>query len=712
MTMTRTLSCLVIVTLLSGTTAMHGQAPPAPAPRPAASGARLPVRKVVLYKSGVGYFEHRGRVSGSQAVTLELTSGQLNDMLMSLTAVDLSGGQVAGVTYNTAAPLTQMLSALSLPLSADVTRAQLLEALRGSRVDVSGSGAAASGRIVGVAEKTLGTDEHERKVHELTIVGDAGDVRAFDLVPGLTVTLAEGELRRDVGRYLDALATTREADVRRLQIATRGTGDRELFVSYVAAVPVWKTSYRLVVPDGSRKPFLQGWAIVDNTLGEDWTDVQLSLVAGAPQSFVQPLSQPIFTNRPIVEVQTGTVVAPEVHAPAMSTPQPSAPSPPASVMMNAPESRLARGSLGGVVGGLPEAPPPPPPPAPAFRSAIGAEDAMASVEAAAQGASLGELFEYKLTQPVTVRRNQSAMVPVVQHDVTIERISLWSARRGVPQPLRALWLTNDTGLTLDGGSVTLVEGNAFAGAGLVDTIKPGEKRFVSYAMDLGVRVTASPQTGTERVSRVRIASGTITTSTENRSAMLYTVRNDDTTAREVVIEHPVRAGWSLTGTAKPVESTETAHRFRLTAAPGATATLTVAEVRPIDSRVGVTTLSDDQITLILRGRNVAAGIEPQLRAIAAKSREVAQAQRANTDRQAEVRRIGEDQTRVRENLKALKGSEAEKALVERYTRQLGTQEDRLEVLRKEIEAGEADRAAKQAELVKLVAALSLDVELP
>jgi hypothetical protein len=126
----------------------------------------------------------------------------------------------------------------------------------------------------------------------------------------------------------------------------------------------------------------------------------------------------------------------------------------------------------------------------------------------------------------------------------------------------------------------------------------------------------------------------------------------------------------------------------------------------------VSNITDDQIALILRGRNVAAGIEPQLRAIAAKSREAALAQRAVFDRQSEVRRITDDQTRVRENLKALKGTDAEKALAERYTRQLSTQEDRLDVLRKEIEAGEADRAAKQAELSKLVAALSVDVELP
>jgi hypothetical protein len=360
-----------------------------------------------------------------------------------------------------------------------------------------------------------------------------------------------------------------------------------------------------------------------------------------------------------------------------------------------------------MVGGLPGAPPPPPPPPPP----VTVEDAMASVDAAARS-DLGELFEYKLKQPVTIRRNQSAMVPVVQADVAIERVSLWNAGRGAAQPLRAIWLTNDTGLTLDGGAVTLVEGGAFAGEGLIDAIRPGEKRFVSYAVDLGARVTAVPQESGRRVSRVRIASSVMTQSIEERASMLYTVRNDDTTPRDVVIEHPARAGWTLTGGAKPAESSPTAHRFRLAVAPKSTATLTIAEMHAIDSRVSVGNISDDQIALILRGRNVAAGLEPQLHTVAAKSREVAEVQRGIYDRQGEVRRITEDQGRVRENLKALKGSDAEKALAERYSRQLSTQEDRLEVLRREIEAAEADRAAKQQELSRLVAALSLDIELP
>ncbi len=817
MTMTRILSPGLAVAFVLATASMQGQTPPEAAPptaqpRPvpptpaqvprtspaATTGARLPVRRVILYKSGVGYFEHLGRVSGAQTVSIDLTSGQLNDVLKSLTTVDLGGGQVTGITYNTEAPIEEQLRKLRLPLAPDVTRTRLLEALRGARVEVRAGGTVVSGRILSVATQVRGKDESQRTVDELTIVGDGGELRTFELGPGVSVTLVEGELRRDLGQYLDVMSSARAHDVRRLSVAARGSGERELFVSYVSEVPVWKTTYRLVIPtESGRKPFLQGWAIVDNTLGEDWTDVELSLVAGAPQSFIQELSKPIYTERPIVPIQTGTVVAPEIHGGAMTTGTASlrgrtvdntgaalpgttikvlsggrevgttvsdangaytlAAVPSGSVVvqgllsgfkttqrslalrgstaldlvlevgsmsetvqvrsevptfrgdsagrsMSITAEQYARLPAGRSSSSLATAPPPAP------RAAV--EGVMADADVAADAGDLGELFEYKLKQPVTIRRNQSAMVPVVQHDVTIERVSLWSASRGVSQPLRAVWLTNDTGLTLDGGSLALVEGGAFAGEGLVEAIKPGEKRFVSYAVDLGVRITATAQDSGQRVSRIRIASSVMTQSVEARASMLYTIRNDDATPRDVVIEHPVRAGWTLTGGVKPAESSATAHRFKVAVAARSTATLTVAEVRPIDSRTMVSDISDDQIAVVLRGRNVAAGLEPQLRAIAAKSRELAQVQRQSHDRQSELERITGDQGRVRENLKALKGSDAEKALVERYTKQLSSQEDRLEALRKEIEAGERDRAAKQQELSQLVAALSLDVELP
>ena len=265
MAMTRLLSPAVAVVLVLATARCRARRRRRPAVRRARArraatgprrrsprrrpGTRLPVRRVVLYKSGIGYFEHLGRVSGAQTVSIDLTSGQLDDVLKSLTTVDLGGGQVTGITYNTEAPLEEQLRKLRLPLAPDVTRTRLLEALRGARVEVRAGGGIVAGRILSVATAgRAARTRRQRTVDELTIVGDGGELRTFELGPGVGVTIVEGELRRDLGQYLDVIGSARAQDVRRLQVAARGSGERDLFVSYVSAVPVWKTTYRLVIP--------------------------------------------------------------------------------------------------------------------------------------------------------------------------------------------------------------------------------------------------------------------------------------------------------------------------------------------------------------------------------------------------------------------------------------------------------------------------------
>jgi hypothetical protein len=689
-----------------GAAAPQPRAAAAPPAAPAQDTGKLPVRRVVLYKSGVGYFEHVGRVRGDQVVSIDLTSGQLDDVLKSLTTTDLGDGKVTGITFNSMAPLEQRLRTLGLPLGATTSPTDLLHALRGSRVEVQGPGAPVTGRVLSVQERERTTGEKTESVLELSIVTDAGVLRTFALGPGVGVRLAENDTRGELSQYLDLVGSARAQDVRRLRIATSGTGARDLFVSYVSEVPVWKSSYRLVIPTAAGKtPFLQGWAIVDNTLGEDWTDVELSLVAGAPQSFIQQISQPLYTRRPVVPLPSTAMLTPQTHDGAMSAEKSGA----------APEAADAAPG-----GGMPSAPPPPPAPAPAAQvvratrmTANEIEERLTRTPAAAQGADLGDLFEYKLTEPITVRRNQSALVPIVQAPVTVERVSLWTASSGSPRPLRAAWITNDTGLTLDGGSVSLVEGGAFAGEGLLEAIQPKERRLVSYAVDLAARVTANFEGGPRRVSRVRITRGAFIQTVQERGTTTYTLRNEDASARTFVIEHPKRDGFTLApGTPAPAETGTAQYRFRAVVPQGGTQTLKVDEVREVETRVAVTNITSDQVALILRGRNVDVAAEPQLKAVMAQSAEVARLQVAVRERQAEVERIEKDQARVRENLQALKSSAEERQLVARYASQLSAQEDRLALLRKEIEDLEVQRGKAQEELVRLANGITLDVAMP
>jgi Carboxypeptidase regulatory-like domain len=298
--MTRFVRGLAICTLLIGLNCAQSQ-----------TDSRLPVKRVVLYKNGVGYFEHVGRIEGNQDVALPFTSGQLNDVLKSLTVLDLGGGRITGVGYGSSAPADRQIGDLRLPVGERATLTDFLGALRGAKVEIRSSTATIAGRVLSVERKTRSANGGWNDVDVASLIAENGEVRTAELLPGFSVKLLDPALSGRIGRYLDIVSSGREPDIRRMTISTEGTGERDLFVSYVSEVPVWKSTYRIVL--GEKEPLLQGWAIVDNTVGQDWENVQLSLIAGAPQSFVQNLSQPYFTRRPMVPLPESVSATPQTY---------------------------------------------------------------------------------------------------------------------------------------------------------------------------------------------------------------------------------------------------------------------------------------------------------------------------------------------------------------------------------------------------------------
>lgn len=300
------LACVVFAAVVT-----HAQQRPGAGP----SASPLPVKRVVLFKAGVGYFEHVGEVAGSEEVTISFTSGQLDDALKSLTAIDLGSGRVTGIRYNSVAPMSERLRALRLPLGEVTSLYELLIALRGARVTVrSGTGAGVTGRLISLDQRSRVRDGDVEEYTLVVVAAESGALRSFELTPSLSITLGDVDLRRELDEYLRIVGSSRERDVRRMTVSTEGAGRRRLLVSYISEVPVWKVNYRLVLNSARQaKPVLQAWAIVDNTVGEDWNDVELSLVAGAPQSFVQQISQPIYTRRPVVPLPVTALLTPQTH---------------------------------------------------------------------------------------------------------------------------------------------------------------------------------------------------------------------------------------------------------------------------------------------------------------------------------------------------------------------------------------------------------------
>jgi hypothetical protein len=720
---------LLLVAFSSG----QSSTPPA---NQADSAARLPVTRVILYKNGVGYFEHAGHVRGSQDVNVDFTTAQLNDVLKSLTVLDLGKGRITGVSYNSNAPLAKRLGSLHLPVGDNPTTAQFLDALRGARLEVKSGSETATGRLLSIDEREIPIKGDQKiTVDQISIVSDSGEVRIFDMTPGTSVRVAEKEVNEEVGKYLGLVASTRDQDLRRMTISTAGDGERDLLVSYISEVPVWKSTYRIVIPNDG-KPLLQGWAIVDNTVGEDWRNVELALVAGAPQSFVQELSQPYYTRRPVVPLPENAMLSPQTHEATMEENENARVAGDATVVnglpgvvggvrggvagsnfdrvenfakLNQPQ-RISGGKGngagigGGVGGGMYETMGMPPRP-----NATAVADSLEAATTTAQTHDLGDLFEYKLKDRVTIRKNQSALVPILQSRIDAEKVSVWNPSES--SVLRALWVHNTSDLTLDGGSFNVLEGEAFAGEGLMDPIKPGEKRILSYAADLGVLVDAKQKAENQHVTKVIIAHGTMTQMTQERQENTYTIRNRDAAARTVVIEHPARAGWKLTDDETPAESSASFHRFRLSVEPKKTTTLTVKEYRPILNSYQLTNVTDDQIKYFLVQKMIDIETERVLRKVILQKNDIAQLDATIAGRKTQISGISDDQQRVRENMKALKGSAEEKALVERYVKELNEQEDRMQSLRHEIADLQQKRESAQKTLNETVEALQMEVTL-
>ena len=774
--------CTLVVVLLKVT---HAQSPAKPASQgPAASTDiydNVPVRRVILYKNGIGYFEHVGKVRGNETVTVAFNSNQLNDVLKTLTVLDLGSGRVTGVSYNSEAPLAERFGNLRLPVGEHATLVQLLDALRGARLEVRGADQALTGRLLSVEQRTGMRNGASTTVNELTLVGDNGDIRVVEITPAVTVKLAERDSTEQVGAYMSLLASQRARDQRLVKIATAGAGERDVLVSYISEVPVWKTTYRIVLPSRGGAPQLQAWAIVDNTIGEDWQNVELSLVAGAPQSFLQQLSQPLYAQRPVVPLPKSLLIAPQTHQGTLAsgtggisgkvTDTGGAVLPGVTVSLTARgrvvaqtttgpnggysfdgltagrysvvftltgfstdseddvavtagqstdvNSEMRVGSVSETVMVAAERRESFAAPRGELASAItGAspvispgdiEDRVRSLQAAVSGRELGDLFEYRISERISIPKNQSALVPILRADVGADRVSVWNASVPEGRPLRGLWLTNSSGSTLDGGSFSVLDGGTFAGEGLVDPIKPGEKRLLSYAVDLGVLV--EPRNGDEKqsVRRVVISAGTLVQHSEQVSKRVYTIRNNDTTDRRVIIEHPISAGWKLASGVTPTETSTDVYRFVVPVGAKKTETFTVTEQRPMEHTYRIADVNDQQLEIMIRESGGDEAVKRALAPVIAARAALAAAAADLAQRTAEMKRISEEQQRIRQNMTSLRNSADEQQLLKRYTAQLGQQEDRMEALRRESDDLERRRRDAQAELARQIDTVSADV---
>ncbi len=646
----------------------------------------LPINKIVLYKHGVGYFEREGSVTGAATIDLGFKASEMNDVLKSLTVLDLDGGHVASISYESTMPVDKQLEAVTIHLPDGSAISGLLGQVKGASVAVELGGRRVEGKVAGI--ESVSRHRDGATVHEshLSLLVDGTSLESFDLLECKSITFLDESLRKDLQHLLEILIAAKKKDLKRLTIFAHGEGERRLVASYIVETPVWKTSYRVLLKDDAKSALIQGWALVDNTQDEDWEDVALTLVAGLPISFVHDLYSPRYKRRPVVRVQEEEAYAPPVLEEGIGDP-----------FADADED--AYGGMDRMMGAGPGAsmppPAPPPPPAPAARGRSMASALGSSTKVQTRTVEVGDLFQYEIQNPVTVKRNQSALVPILQGDFEGKRVAIYNPDVRDKNPMSAVFLKNSTGMTLEGGPMTVLEADTYVGEAMLETLKPAEERIVPYSVELGCLVSLDQKSEVTAFHRAKITNGTLYLHRYRVDRKVYLIKNKIDRDLDLFVDHRFNDGWELVETPEPFEKTDSFYRFRLDAPAKKTTSFVVAEKRDDHESFSLHHATKDQVGMWLKSRYIDDATRESLDGIVVINEEIAEKDRRVTQRESDIQEIFENQKRLRENMRALGSSDHEKRLRERYVGELGREEDRLERYRTEI--GELREAKKELE---------------
>jgi hypothetical protein len=619
--------------------------------------ADLPVREVVLFKHGVAYFSRGGDLPPGETAQLAFKASEMNDVLKSLTIVDASGQPIAGVRYDASEPVEERLAQFPFAVGAGASLTAFLDQMKGARLEI--------GNLAGsiVSARVTNTGEAPRQVERelVVLLTDSGELRTVDLATAQSVRLSDAKLQTLLRDYLAIANGAHSRDRRNVFIDASKQGARRVTASYMTPSAVWKSSYRLIF-GANGDPTLEGWAIVDNTSGDDWTNVNLAVVSGRPISFISELYEPKYVERPIVELAENRAVAPKTFEGAVQV-------------------GLARGGAAGVVGGVLGGVPPP---SPMYADAISVTDerrsTLSSIDPGTQGREVGDLFEYRFQTPVTVKKGESAMLPFLQQKLGARKLLIYSNGMGL-NPMNAAELTNSTGKTLDGGPITVYDASSYAGEALVETLKVGDKRIISYGVDLGTRLTTKFDSSNGVTREVHVRQGVITAKTAYQETTTFTINNVDAMAKTLLIERPLRQGYTLLSDLKPKETTANLQRYEVLLAPKATTSFVVREERVLDQSTRISNESEGVLRTWVQNRALSAAGRTALDRIMAKQRDVANVVTQQATLRNSINSIGTDQGRYRDNLTSLRGVAGQEQLVQQYARSLAESETRLTTLR-------------------------------
>src|SRR5262249_20984488 len=612
-----------------------------------------------------------------------------------------------------------------------------------------------------------------KEVHTLNLLCTEG-MRCVPLSQIQRMRFLNPALESDFRRALEVLASSHDSLKKTVSLNFSGDGKRPVKVGYVIENPIWKTSYRLVMDKNGKGPFLQGWAMVENTSDEDWKDVRMALISGRPISFQMDLYQPLFIPRPTVEMDRFASLRPPSYGGAMVAGQIGAGQPgvgglgalgvggggfagnpglPPALITNGLNNRYQLGVFNGanqlgLQGGgqlgqqggnagwmlnqnndgvantlmntanfsqnrlsyqelqqrrqnLKEAKEK----AAKVGSAVAALDPAGSVQSLASADEIGDYFQYTIDQKVSLPRQKSAMLPIVNQNVSGSRVSIYNEAVHAKFPLLGLKFKNTSGQNLMQGPVSVFDNGAYAGDARIPDLQPDEERLLSYAIDLGTEVKAEGTTAPQQLTAVKIVKGVVNATNRWQTTRTYLIKNRSPRERTLIIEHPILQDWKLLSPAKATEQSRDFYRFELKVPAGKTVTQEVVEETSRRNVMALSGTDDQTVKLFLNSTVTGDKVKEAFRKAAGYRQSLAGTQKDLAELSRQLKAITEDQGRLRANIDKLPHTSA---AYKRYLEKFDTQETQIEKLQGQIEEKQEAVKRQQKEYEDYLAALTVE----
>jgi hypothetical protein len=665
----------------------------------------VPITRIVLFSSGVGYFERTADLDGPSAATLNFKVDQINDVLKSMIVMDEAEDAMVSVNYATLEPTARALQSFAIDLSANPTLPELLSQLRGAEIGVT-TPEYVEGKILGVEAKVeMVTTNGSTTMLEsfvLNLVTDDG-IQAVEMDDVQNVELLDEELAEELDKALAILLASRDTTRKPVTVKFEGTGAREVRLAYISQTPVWKTSYRLDLSEEDAR--MQGWAIVENTSDADWEDVSLSLVSGQPISFIQDLYTPLYATRPVIQPELMANLHPQAYDAGMVYPEEWTELSrrrldalktdkdrflDASKVVHvqdfaAPRLNLSVRGSSSVAQGT------------ATFSTVG-------MQVADETTAVAELFRFDIGKPISLERKTSSMLPLVDRTISAEKVSIYNAGVMTDHPLNGAYLTNDTNLKLLGGPITVFDGGMYAGDSVIRHFAENEKRLISYAVDLNVNVVRDGGSESE-VTAFKIVQGAIIMTHKTIQTATFNFANSATTDKTIIVEYPRMRDWQLVTPTEIEETTDSLYRFRMALAAEANETFEVKLQRVNDQHIGILRCNDATLLSYSERGDISPEVRDTLLAVIAKRQVVMTLQKELNELQVQKNEVTAAKLEVRKDLASVG---AESQLGQRCMTKLSGYMDQLDQLEIDIRAKREEVAAAEKAFADHISELSVD----